>query len=234
MALDKTVFDALPEEVRGLYKDDGQGNYSLNAAPKADLHRFIEQDRARNAEVEALKKKYDGVDPDAARKLLADRAKEEQERALKAGEFERVLSDKQRAYEQEKAALEAKYQGELGATTKTLERYLRDDATTKAALALGVQAEFIEDVALHAASAFKVENGVLVGVGHEYKTVEGWLKNKLGSKKGWLGSSVGGGTQPKSGSTDAGRKFSDLNAKEKGELFVTLGPVEFAKRAKQK
>jgi hypothetical protein len=234
LPLDKTVFNALPEEVRGLYKDDGQGNYSLNAAPKADLHRFIEQDRVRTSEVEAFKKRYEGVDPEAARKALEAQKAADQKRAVDAGEFESLLNKTRAEKDAEAAKLKAEYEAKLGGANSTLERLLRDDAVTKAALAAGVQTEFIEDVALHAAGAFKVVDGVLAPVGHEYKTVDGWLKNKLSSKKGWLGPSVGGGTQPKTGSIDAGRKFSDLNAKEKGELFVALGPTEFAKRAKQK
>ena len=66
----------------------------LDAEPsveKSKLDEFRNANIALLKEREELKQRYDGIDPEAVRKLAEEKQRLEEEQRLKAGEFEKVL-----------------------------------------------------------------------------------------------------------------------------------------------
>ncbi len=192
----KEAYEALDADLKNLYQEK-EGQYHLAAVPRSINSGTLDAKRALEAELEATRKRYEGVDPDAARRAIDAAKQAEIDRALKAGEFEKVLAQQKAERDAEIAKINANHDAKYNALHSSYSVKVRDEAITAAAIAAGVQAEFIDDVQNAGEKAFKVENGLLVPVGHEHKTPEAWLKAKLANKKGWLGESSGGGTPPK-------------------------------------
>lgn len=217
-------FAAVPEKARDYYRQDGD-KYVLDVVPRSVNHSTLENKRKAEAEAEALRRRYDGLDPDVARKAIEAAKLAEQERALKAGEFEKVLGQTKAEYEAAQMKLKAEYEAKLSETNGILATKLRDEELLRAAIAAGVQSEFHDDVLLHGKEAFEVKDGKLVPKGHTHDSVEKWLKDKLSKKKGWLGASTGGGTS-KGGATGAattGQTRASMNLQQKAEFIREHG-----------
>lgn len=236
MPLEESVtaeqFAAVPEQHKDWYRQDGD-KYVLDVVPRKINNGTLEA--KRKAEQEAAKLRASQEDPELAeaRQYLADKRAKEAEETAKKPEIEGALA-RERAKlkaqsDKEKAELEAK----LSESTRREAKYVRDEALTSAALEAGVLKDAIGDVLLLGSSQLTVKDGELVDNDGTEVDPAKWLKGVLSKRKHWLGASTGGGTQKGSGGT-SGRKFSDLSAKEKGELLQEIGPREFAKRARQK
>lgn len=109
MALKRTLTTeehaALPEGMRPLYVQNGDG-FRLDAEPDdgAELKRALENERQtskkRQEQLDALSKRFDGIDPDKAKKLLSDAEALEREKLKAQGDFEsreKQLLDKHQA-----------------------------------------------------------------------------------------------------------------------------------------
>lgn len=85
--------DEVPAEHFSLYtKRDGAWHLDLDGAvEKAKLDEFRHSNAALAKERDELKQRFDGIDPEQVRALLADKDKLEQEKQLKAGEVEKVI-----------------------------------------------------------------------------------------------------------------------------------------------
>ena len=86
----------VPTEHAALYTER-DGAFFLDvegAVEKAKLDEFRNNNLALAKERDELKQRFDGIDPDEARAVLADRQKLEQEKQLKAGEVDKVIESR--------------------------------------------------------------------------------------------------------------------------------------------
>ncbi len=230
--LDKTAFEALDTDLKALYQEK-DGAYHLAAVPRTVNNGILEAKRQAEAAAEALKAKYGDLDPEVARKALDRLKAEEQEKALKAGEFEKVLGQTKAEKDAELNKLKSEYEAKLTASMERESRYVRDDAVTKAALEAGVLKEAIDDVKLHAAMSLKVNDGKLLDSEGKEVNAAKWLKDLLAIKKHWLGASLGGGTS-KSGESNGsapthGLKRSTMTTSQKSEYTRKHGREAYEK-----
>src|SRR4051812_18129611 len=89
----------LPTEHAALYSER-DGAFFLDvegAVEKVKLDEFRNNNVALTKERDELKQRFDGIDPEEARAVLADRAKLEQEKQLKAGEVDKVVEGRVKA-----------------------------------------------------------------------------------------------------------------------------------------
>ncbi len=84
--------EEVPAEQAALYAER-EGEWVLDCdgvAEKTKLDEFRSSNAALTKQVEDLKKRYEGIDPDEVRKLAEEKQRLEEERQLKAGEVEKV------------------------------------------------------------------------------------------------------------------------------------------------
>lgn len=97
----KAEFDALPDSLKTKFQVVGD-EYLLDEPDVTGLKKNKEDILV---ELAALKKKYEGVDPDKARTALEAAAKAEDERARKEGEFDKLLEQREAAWSERISAL---------------------------------------------------------------------------------------------------------------------------------
>ncbi len=231
--IDKAAFEALEPDLKNFYQEK-DGAYHFSAVPKTVNHSVLEAKRKAEEDAENLRKKYGDLDPDVARKALEAQKQAEQKRAVDAGEFEKVLAQRDSERKTAEDKIKAEYEAKIAALDGTLAVKIRDEALLNAAISAKIKDEFHDDVLLHGKEAFEVKDGKLVAKGHEHQTVEKWLKDKLSKKKGWLGESTGGGTAKggdgKSGSAPThGLKRSTMTLSQKSAYTREHGREAYEK-----
>jgi hypothetical protein len=229
----QAAYDALDPDLKNLYQER-EGAYHLAAVPRSVNNGILESKRAAEAAAEALKAKYGDIDPVEARKAMEALKSEQQRKAVEAGEFEKVLSQKTAEYEAERTKIRTELEAKLSERDAQLAVKLRDEELLRAAIAAGVSPEFYEDVQLHGEQAFAVKDGKLEAKGHDYKTVESWLKAKLAKKAGWLGTSTGGDTPPRTSNAApvASLQRSKMNFQQKADYQTQYGMAAYNKLPK--
>ncbi len=88
--------DEIPAELMSLYAER-EGAWQLDVdgvADKAKLDEFRTNNVALLKQVEDLKKRFEGIDPDEVRKLAEEKQRLEEERQLKAGEVDKVVESR--------------------------------------------------------------------------------------------------------------------------------------------
>jgi hypothetical protein len=104
--ISKEEFESLPEVLKGNFEPQGD-KYVLKTKEPEDvsgLKTALEAERKRAKEAEKLAKKFEGLDADEIRKLLADKAKSEEDEAKKAGRFDEILKAKEAEWQKQFAA----------------------------------------------------------------------------------------------------------------------------------
>lgn len=125
-----------------------------------------EQLKKKDDEIAALKKQFEGIDPEAVRKILAEQKSAEEQALEKKGDYERLKARMAEEHSKEVTSLKAQLealQGELGKTKGTI-----NDLTVGTQFG---QSKFIgEELTLTPAKArviygdfFEVEDGKIVG-----------------------------------------------------------------------
>jgi hypothetical protein len=170
------------------------------------------------------KRRLDGIDPEEARAVLADRAKLEQEKQLKAGEVDKVVESRIKAI---KADLE-KQVGALTTERDTLNARLTtiqiDQGVIAAATKRGLRSTALTDITSRARAVFKLVNGTPAAFEQDGKTVrygrdgltpmtlEEWVDTQVSEAPHLFESNAGGGAsaQPHGGAT-AGLRSNSKN-----------------------
>ena len=161
-----TSKEQIPAEHAALYVER-DGAFVLDAEGAVDKSRvdeFRTNNLALKKQLDDLAAKYEGIDPDAVKTLLADKARLEDEKLIKDGEVEKlvekrtkgVLSDMEKRLngaEQQASALSAQL------LEKEIERNVVEAATK-----LGLRASAIPDIKLRARSVFKISGGAVAAV----------------------------------------------------------------------
>lgn len=154
MALKRVVdsIEDVPENLRELYVETPTGKYRLDAEDddSAELKRAIEKER-KNSEtlklaLEKFRKEHGDIDPEEFRALKADAEKREQERAAKAGEWDKVKAQIEEKYGKEIAQRDQALQETEAAYRRTL---LEGAALSAIAAEKGIPAMLMPKVLKH-------------------------------------------------------------------------------------
>jgi hypothetical protein len=219
--LTKAELDALPEAVRGLYHEkdgkwwlDVEGGLGVPSSEVQDLKSKLAEFRDNNVallkkvtDLEPLAKKYEGIDPDEARRLKEEHDKLQKKGVTKADDIEALV----------KAAVET-------ATKPIAEKLASEEQARKAAQQAADQARFrelvsseaqkkgvrpssVRHVIREAEQTFDLKDGALApkaGVKHpsdplKELTPDVWLEGLAKSDDYLFEPSVGGGADNQNG-----------------------------------
>ena len=108
-------------------------------------------------ERDELKRRFEGIDPDAVRQLAAEKARLEDEQRLKDGKFQEVLDARLKA---EREKVFAPVVAERDALNGRLTALLIDQAVVTEATKRGLRATALPDITSRARNTFKLVGGV--------------------------------------------------------------------------
>jgi hypothetical protein len=151
----------VPAEYAALYTER-DGAFFLDvegAVEKAKLDEFRNNNVALTKERDELKQRFDGIDPEEARSVLADRAKLEQEKQLKAGEVDKVVEGRIKVVKAELEKQVTSLTAERDALTARLTAVQIDQGVITVATKRGLRPSAIADITARARSVFKLVNG---------------------------------------------------------------------------
>jgi hypothetical protein len=207
--------DAVPEAVRGFYAEK-EGKYHLTVeglVSKDKLDEFRENNRRLFSEKEELAKRFEGIDPDVARKLAAEANKMRDKQLIEAGKVDELVAERT-------GTMRTDYENKLKASdiqNKTLQQQLEslliDGSIRDAAAKAGVRPSALEDVLLRGRQTFRLVDGKAVPMDGD-KQIFGKSGDVMGTEE-WVASLVeraphlfepsqGGGARGAGGSAAAG------------------------------
>jgi hypothetical protein len=192
-------------------KNDPKVQALIRAAVEAEVNGLKSKNTELIGEQKKLKDalgKFDGIDPDAVRAILARFANDEEAGLIKAGKIDEVLDKrtaKMRADFEKK--LEDATKGTEAATKRAqaFQGRVLDDSVRAAAVKAGLHPHAIDDALFRARSMFSIdENGQAVQVGEDGKPVLGkdgknpftpmeWLEGMKEKAPHWYPASASGG-----------------------------------------
>lgn len=233
--------DEIPAEHVAFYAEkDGRWILQVEGAvPREKLDEFRDTNRALIKERDELKKRFEGIDPDEAREVLAMRDDLEKGKLKGGKSIEEIIEQRtgkmkdeltKRATEAE--AAKARLEADLAQVKIT-------DAVTNAAIKKGLLQTAVDDIAFRAQTAFRLREGKVVAVemknGSEVEaydkdgeplTIDGYVDGLLTKAPHLFKSSEGGGAGNGSGSAGNGQnqaknpwKKEHLNMSEQGALI---------------
>lgn len=146
----------IPAEFQSLYVER-DGAFFLDvegAVEKARLDEFRNNNLALQREIDALKEKYKGIDPQAIAKLEEDKRKAEEARALKDGQIDQIVASRVKPFQdqlQEHKAAQERLLQELSVVKI-------NNAAISAATKRGMRATAIPDLTSRARAVFRLDN----------------------------------------------------------------------------
>lgn len=208
MTLKATIdkLEDVDEGVRGLYRErDGKFTLDVDGmVPRSRLDEFRENNISLKQQIEDLVKKFDGIDPEEARKLAERAQKERDRRLIDAGKVDEVVGERT-------AAMKADFDARLKAAgdenaklTGQLEGLLIDSALRESATKVGVRSAAIEDVLLRGRRVFRLVDGKatpmegerpVYGKGGDLMTIDEWVGGLAAAAPHLFEPSKGGGAQ---------------------------------------
>ena len=141
------------------------------AADKAKLDEFRANNIALSNQLAEQKKRFEGIDPDAVRKLAEEKQRLEEAQQLKGGETEKAIESRVAAARgdlQKQVATLAAERDTLGAQLVTIRI---DQGVVSAATKRGLRPSAIPDITARARSVFKLEKGVPTAFDADGQTV---------------------------------------------------------------
>ncbi len=141
MAIPEIVetLDVVPEVLREDYEQiaegDNKGKFQLKiiAGLKKSQQQILAEKKRRDEELEALRRKYDGIeDPQQARDAIARIREIEERKAREEGDFESLKKSMQDGFDKQKQTLEA----EITLRDRHIEKYLIESQASAAIAAL--------------------------------------------------------------------------------------------------
>ncbi|MBI5388206.1 MAG: hypothetical protein HZA90_26375 [Verrucomicrobia bacterium] len=154
--------DEVPVEHASLYVER-EGAWWLEvegAVEKSKLDEFRNHNAALSQERDALKQRFEGIDPDEVRKLADEKRKLEEAQQLKSGEVEKVVEARVKAVKTELDKQLAGVTGERDTLNARLTAIQIDQAVVTEATKRGLRVTAIPDITGRARSAFCLVNGV--------------------------------------------------------------------------
>ena len=219
LKLKYTNLKEIPAEDVRLYveRDGGWVLDAEVAAEKSKLDEFRTNNIALQKEVNELKQKFEGINPEEVRKVAEEKQRLEDEKQLKAGEFEKVVETRVKTAV---AGLEKKV-STVTADRDALDARLTviqiDQGVLAAATKRGLRATALPDITARARSTFKLVNGVPTAFesdgqkvrpgkdGVSPMTLDEWLDTQVSEAPHLFESNAGGGAAG-NGSGGAGNR----------------------------
>lgn len=159
----------VPVALREFYTEQ-DGKFALavdGLVPKTKLDEFRSNNIALVQERDALRQKFDGIDPEKARALLAKAQAEQDKKLIDAGKVEELLAQRVEAMRKD---FETQLNGETDKSQKLqsqLETLLIDGEILDAAAKAGIRPSAIEDVLLRGRAMFRLVDGKAVPMSHD-------------------------------------------------------------------
>lgn len=198
MALELVVdsLDAVPEAVRSLYvEQDGKFSLAVNGLPdtkglKSALEAEREAAKVAKKAAADLAKKYEGIDPEKTRAMLARFDNDIEAKLMAEGKVEDVIARRTERLRQE---MEKQLEGEAAKVAQANERAAKyeqkvlDNAILAAVTKVGIHKSAIEDALLRGRNLFRLsEDGSAVQLGSDGKPVYGKDGKTLFGPDEWL------------------------------------------------
>jgi len=164
--------DEVPADHLGLYVER-DGAFVLDAegaVDKSKVDEFRSNNLALKKQLDDLAAKYEGIDPDAVKMLLADKAKLEEQKLIKDGEVEKLVEKRTKGIlgDMEKR-LHAAEQSASSLSAQLLEKEIERNVV-EAATKLGLRPSAIPDIKARARQTFKSSGGAIAAVDADGKT----------------------------------------------------------------
>lgn len=199
--------EEIPAEQISLYTErDGAWHLDVDGAvEKAKLDEIRNSHAALAKERDELKQRFDGINPEQVRALLADKDKLEQEKQLKAGEVEKVIEGRIKGIKAELEKQVTALTGERDALTFRLTAIQIDQGVITVASKRGLRATALTDITARARSVFRLVNGVPTAFEADGKTVrygrdgltpmtlDEWVDSQVADAPHLFESNAGGG-----------------------------------------
>ena len=153
--------DEIPAELVPLYAER-EGAWLLDVdgvADKTKLDEFRSNNVALLKQVEDLKKRFEGIDPDEVRKVAEQKQRLEEERQLKAGELDKVIESRIKVLRGDWEKQVATLNSERDALNARLTSIQIDQGVIGAATKRGLRPSAITDITARARCVFKLVNG---------------------------------------------------------------------------
>ena len=197
----------IPAEHAALYVER-DGAFFLDAegvVDKSKVDEFRTNNLALKNQLADLAARYEGIDPEAVKTLLAEKAKLEDEKLIKDGEVEKLVENRTKKIvsEAEKRAQSAE-QHAAALSARLLENEIERNVV-EAATKLGLRASAIPDIKLRARNIFKISGGTVAAVDTDGKTpvfgrdgvtpltFDEWVTRQVVEARHLFESSAGGG-----------------------------------------
>jgi hypothetical protein len=154
--------DEIPPEALAFYVEK-DGAFVLDvdgAVEKAKLEEFRANNVSLMKERDELKLRFEGIDPDAVRKLADEKRKLEEAQQLKAGEIEKVVENRLKTARTEWDKQFSGVASERDTLRGTLSRIQIEDAAIAEATRRGLRSSALEDLKARAGKIFTLVDGV--------------------------------------------------------------------------
>ena len=154
--------EEIPAEVATLYVER-EGAFVLDAegvTDKAKADEFRTNNVALRKELEELRARFDGIDPEAARTLADEKRKLEEAQQLKAGEVDKVVENRVKTLKADWDKQLSVVTAERDSLTSRLTAIQIDQGVITSATKRGLRPTALPDITARARVVFKLVNGV--------------------------------------------------------------------------
>lgn len=135
----QSEYDALPDSVKESFTKEGE-DYILKTEDVSGLKTALENERKARKTAETAAKKFEGLDADEIKKILADKAKSDEDEKKKAGQFDEILKAKEEDWKKQLDSEKAR----ADKAENNFRETIADTAIIKALSANGIIADRIE------------------------------------------------------------------------------------------
>jgi hypothetical protein len=243
---------ALPEPLRGVYKQ-GTDGFILDAEGVEDvtgLKKVLEEAKTDRTQLREKMKAYEGIDPEVARKALADLEKLNDKKLIDEGKVEELLQKRMetatKSHAQQLKEWEAKHGEESKRATDLqarLESVLVDNGLRSAGSTAGVKKSALQDLVLRgqkvwklhegAATPFRDDGTVLFGKNPSVPmTMEEWVESLRDEAPHLFEGNKGAGTGPGLGRL-SGNRVSITRADARNAQLYKAAEAEAKKSGAQ-
>jgi hypothetical protein len=224
--------DEIPAEQSSLYVER-DGAWVLDAegiVEKSKLDEFRNTNVSLIKERDELRQRYEGIDPEAVKLLAAEKQTLEEEKRLKAGEFDKVLDARLKTAKTEWDKQLTAVSSERDTLNARLSAIQIDQGIVAVATKRGLRPTAIPDISARARAVFKLIQGVPVAYEPDGKTVrpgkdgltsmtlEEWVDAQVSEAPHLFESNAGGGAAGNGSGGAANRSVKNPFRKETWNL----------------
>jgi hypothetical protein len=230
-----TKREEIPTEQAALYVERDGAFYldAEGAVEKAKLDEFRITNVSLLKERDDLKRRFEGIDPDAVRALVDEKRRLEEAQQLKAGEVDKVVESRVMGLKADWHKKLAAKTTECDALTSRLTAVEIDQGVLTAATRRGLRPTAIPDITARARTVFKLVNGVprafeadgqTVRYGRDGvspMTLEEWVDTQVSDAPHLFESNAGGGAAGNTSGGGANHSVKNPFKREPGHWNAT-------------